>query len=354
MNKREKLLKMLRRQGYDEVLYTFALCPALEKIYRETTGSTLPYDEYYGFPWRELPHPVASDTDLTRFYPYHDTIDHSNTVIDEWGIGHRSTPSSMHMTQMLHPLNKAESVEELETYPLPVYREEDNTMIARRAKEIRDSGFAAVGQMQMTIWETAWYLRGMENLMMDMISEDEMAEVHLKRVEAGAISQAQMYARAGADIIYLGDDIGMQQSIMMSQPLYQTWIKPALTRVIRAAKEINPDVLIFYHSCGYIEPLIPDLIEAGIDVLNPIQPECMDFEKIHSLYGDVVSFHGTVGTQSTMPYGTKKDVFDAVEKHLRIAGPKGGLLIGPTHLLEPDVPWENVLYFMEACKAFQG
>ena len=351
MNPREKLLRILRRQGIDEVLYTFVFSPALEKKYRETTSSDLPYDAYYEFPWRELPYPIPTDTDLSRFLAYHGPIDPSNTEIDQWGIGHKSTPTSMHMTQMLHPLKDADDEEYIENYPMPHFIPELNQHIQPAAEKIREAGYASVGQLQMSIWETAWYLRGMENLMMDMMSEDPMAEVLLRRVEEEAIAQAQIYARAGADIIFLGDDIGMQHTIMMSIPLYQTWIKPALTRLIAAAKAINPEIIIFYHSCGYIEPFIEDLIEAGIDVLNPIQPECMDFEEIHQKYGDRISFHGTVGTQSTMPYGSREEIFRVVNKHLDIAGEKGGLLIAPTHMLEPDVPWENVMSFMDACKA---
>ena len=80
---------------------------------------------------------------------------------------------------------------------------------------------------------------------------------------------------------------------------------------------------MLYHSCGYVEPFIPHLMEAGVDVLDPVQPECMDFAKIHAEYGDVLSFHGTLGTQSTMPFGSPQDVRDVVFRNLDIAGAKG-------------------------------
>ncbi len=108
-----------------------------------------------------------------------------------------------------------------------------------------------------------------------------------------------------------------------------------------------------YHSCGYIEPYIPDLIECGIDILNPIQPECMDFSKLHSEYKDVLAFNGTLGTQTTMPFGTPDDVKNTVIKNLDIAGPDGGLCVCPTHLLEPEVPWENVAAYVTACKEYK-
>lgn len=114
----------------------------------------------------------------------------------------------------------------------------------------------------------------------------------------------------------------MQRTIMMSKNLYQTWLKPRLKKVVDAARAIRPDVIIFYHSCGFVEPFIEDLIEAGIDVLNPVQPECMDFGEIHAKYGDRLSFHGTIGTQTTMPFGTPEQVRAEVFRNLDIAGRK--------------------------------
>jgi len=217
---------------------------------------------------------------------------------------------------------------------------------------MKADGIACVGNMQCTIWETSWYIRGMENLMMDMMSDDPMAEILLDRVTEMSIRRAQLYTEVGADILFLGDDIGMQRSIMMSQDLYCTWLKPRLKRVIDAAKAINPEILVFYHSCGYIEPFIPHLIEAGIDVLNPVQPECMNVEKILKEYGDRLSFHGTIGTQSVMPFGTPEEVRANVKRNLDLAGDKGGLFVALSHLLEPEVPWENTKAYVEACRNY--
>jgi len=109
---------------------------------------------------------------------------------------------------------------------------------------------------------------------------------------------------------------------------------------------------VMYHSCGHVTPFIPLFIEAGIDVLNPVQPESMDFAAIHAQYGDKLSFHGVIGTQSVMPFGTPDKVKEKVWESLRIAGPRGGLFAAPTHLLEPEVPWENVEAYIQACREF--
>lgn len=185
-----------------------------------------------------------------------------------------------------------------------------------------------------------------------MMSEDEMAEFLLDKVTSLAVQRAEYFVETGAEILYFGDDVGMQRTVMMSKDLYQTWLKPRLKKVVDAARAIRPDVITFYHSCGFVEPFIEDLIEAGIDVLNPVQPECMDFGEIHAKYGDRLSFHGTIGTQTTMPFGTPEQVRAEVFRNLDIAGKKGGLLVSPTHLLEPEVPWENIRAYIQACRDY--
>ena len=99
--------------------------------------------------------------------------------------------------------------------------------------------------------------------------------------------------------------------------------------------------------------MIDSLIDAGVEILNPVQPECMEFSAINKHYGDRLSFNGTLGTQTTMPFGTPEEVRSVVFKNLEIAGPTGGLFCCPTHLLEPEVPWENVEAYVSACKEFR-
>jgi uroporphyrinogen decarboxylase len=139
---------------------------------------------------------------------------------------------------------------------------------------------------------------------------------------------------------------------MMDVGMWEEWLKPRLMKVIQAARAVNPDVLIFYHSCGYIIPFLEGLIEAGVDILNPIQPECMTFNEVHDLVGDRLSFWGTIGTQQVLPFGTADDVRKTVLSRLEKCGPKGGIVIGPTHLVEPEVPWENLMALKDAAREY--
>ena len=136
--------------------------------------------------------------------------------------------------------------------------------------------------------------------------------------------------------------------MILSPEIWRRWLKPRLGRVIKAAKEVNPEVICYYHSDGYIEPVIPDLIETGVEILNPIQPECMDPLAIKQRFGEALTLWGTIGTQALMPFGTAREVADTVKSRIRELGCNGGLVIAPTHLLEPEVPWENILALVDA------
>lgn len=140
---------------------------------------------------------------------------------------------------------------------------------------------------------------------------------------------------------------------MMSLEMYRLWLKPRLKRVIDAAKRIKKDIIIQYHSCGYVQPLIADWLEAGIDVLNPLQPECNDVARILDEYSGRLSFNGTIGTQTTMPFGSPEEVKAIVKRNLELAGSNGGLVCCPTHMLEPEVPWVNIEAYVEACRDFR-
>lgn len=354
MTPRENLLSLYRRQGYEYAPVSFGLCPSLHQTFKEVTGGQNDYGTYFGFPtgWIEGPRlPKREPVDWRQYYP--EGLKAGAGIDDVWGVAHEpGSEAAKHMTYMRHPMQHFTSIEEMMAYPFPDYAHATTDHMTAQVAAVHAKGLAATGGMACTIWETSWYVRSMEELMMDMLSDDEKATFLLDKVTETACYRAAAFAKAGVDLLDLGDDVGMQSRIMMSEELYREWLKPRLTRVIQAAKSIKPDIIVTYHSCGYVRPLINDLIEAGIDVLNPVQPECMDFAEIHAEFGDRLSFWGTIGTQTTMPFGTPEEVREMVFRNLEIAGDKGGLFCTPTHLLEPEVPWENIEAYVQACRDF--
>lgn len=355
MTNRENYFSIIRREGYEHMPAAFSWCDhlqknfsgELEKMKQEGTAPLAPLVYTQDMPCRT----ASVDT----FRSFYDQLKDGATI-DIYGVAHEpGSEAAMHMTYMRHPMEKFTTVAEMEQYPFPEFYETEE-LVNRKLEENnrhKAEDRIIVGDMQCTVWECAWYMRGMEILMMDMMTEEETATYLLDRVTDMAVQRAEFYAKTGADVLFLGDDIGMQKSIMMSEDLYCEWLKPRIKRVIDAARAINPNIFVFYHSCGYVEPFIPHFIDVGIDVLNPVQPECMDFKTVRDQYGDRISFHGTIGTQTTMPFGTPEEVRAEVVKNLNIAGEMGGLLVCPTHLLEPEVPWENIKAYLDACREYR-
>lgn len=358
----QDLLNLYKRRGYKKSPVGMTFCPSQEEEFSRRYPDAKSYQDYFEFPYRVIVDPgfgwafenkaliPERNVNWHSFYPEGFKY---GVKFDTWGIAHEDNPNSMHMTQMHHPMKKFDSTGQIEDYPWPDFTGVDFTSFAKQTKDIQAKGLAAFVWMECTIWETAWYLRGMDNLMLDMAMEDSKAIRLLDIITDKACYRAEKFAAMGVDILGLGDDIGMQETAMMSPEMYRQWLGPRLKRVIDVAKAIKPDILISYHSCGTATPLIPELIEAGIDILNPVQPECMDFKEIHKQFGDKISFNGTIGTQKLLPFGTPQQIRDEVSKNLDIAGETGGLFCCPTHVIEPDVPWENIEAYVLACRDYK-
>ena len=350
---RENLLNVFRKNSYRNVPVQFDLCPALCREFEKKTGSKLAYQEYFEFPMREIIFPDPEEIKKIDRYTYYRENLKKGTAFDAWGIAREpGSKAAAHMTRMRHPLKNIQTIVELKKYPFPDYTTVPESLISAQVESIHTHGLAAYGFLEMTVWETAWYLRDMTTLMMDMAIREENAYWLLDKVTEQSVIRASVFARAGVDVLKMGDDLGMQTSILMSIDHYRKFIKPRHKKIIESVKSINPNILIHYHSCGYVTPLIDDFIDIGVDILNPVQPESMDFAEIHKKYGDRLSFSGTLGTQTTMPFGTADEVRETVHRNLDIAGEKGGLLCCPTHMLEPEVPWENIMAYVEACRDY--
>jgi uroporphyrinogen decarboxylase len=352
MTPRENLLSLFRRQGYESAPPCFSLCPSLIEVFREKTGSAHSYADYFGFPWQSAPAPRLPDhAPPVDWAGYFNEPLFPGTTFSLWGVAHEpGGKAAKHMTRMRHPMAQFDSLEQFKSYPFPDFINADYSHLAEGIAEIHAKDLASTFVMGDMIWEAAWYMRGMNELMVDMAMDDEKAVFLLDKVTDLACFRAARYAEAGLDVLHTGDDVGMQSTMMMAPEFWRAWLKPRMSKVIRAAKNIRPEILFSYHSCGFIEPIIEDLIEIGVDILNPVQPECMEFSEVHASYGDRLSFWGTIGTQTTMPFGTPEDVASRVRHNLRIAGSQGGLFCTPTHLLEPEVPWANIVAYVKACR----
>jgi uroporphyrinogen decarboxylase len=279
-------------------------------------------------------------------------------VIGGCGRGHRkpaaeSVGAAYHMTEPLHPLSIVESVEQFESLPWPnVDDPEHYAPVPDRARQVQDGGRAAIGVAHCTIFEVAWGARGMDHLFMDLAEGNGIAEWLFDFFERRADRMVRAYARAGVDVVAFGDDVGTQRGMMMSVDMWREHLKPRLDRLIAAVREEQVgEPWIFYHSDGDIRDILDDLAEIGVQIINPMQPECMPIADVVADHKHHLGFWGMIGTQTTMPFGSPEDVRAAVAEVERFARDGASVVVSPTHMLEPDVPWENVEALVNAVQA---
>lgn len=266
------------------------------------------------------------------------------SYVDEWGIGFRRVPYTTpfgvgHYTEpVTHPLADDGAIDRY--VPPDPHRPE----LYRDAERVlRDYGdeYWIVGGAVTTIFETAEALRGFAQLMEDFLLDPDLAERILDIPFRYHLAAAETLTRMGVDMIWLGDDIGMQTGMLVAPATWRRFLKPRLAAVIAAIKAIDPDCVVAYHTDGMVWEVLPELVEIGVEVLNPIQPRCLDPVRLKREYGRTLSFWGSVDEQHTLPFGTPDQVRAEVRERLGTLGAGGGLIIGPAQHLQLDTPLEN-------------
>jgi uroporphyrinogen decarboxylase len=208
-----------------------------------------------------------------------------------------------------------------------------------------------VFQLGFSLYERAWTLRGMENLLMDMVLHPAFVDELLAAIADYNVAQVREALRFDIDGVYFGDDWGQQRGLQMGSRRWRRFIYPALTRMYGAVRDAGKFVLI--HSCGDVDELFDDLIGIGLNCFNPFQPEVMDVVALMEQYRGRLAFHGGLSTQRTLPYGSANDVVEETRR-LLAAGAQGGYIFAPAHDVEGDVPLENMLAFIDVVQAQEG
>jgi len=207
-----------------------------------------------------------------------------------------------------------------------------------------------VGATVTTIFETAWALRGYERLLTDFLTDADLADAVLDIPFRYHLRAAERLVRMGVDMIWIGDDVGGQASMIMAPETWRRFLKPLMAKFISTLKAINPALKVAYHSDGWFFPIIPELIEVGVDVLNPIQTRSMDPARLKKDFGERLCFWGSIDEQHTLPFGTPADVRAEVATRLSTLGRGGGLILAPSQHVQLDTPVENFLAMVEAVK----
>lgn len=199
-----------------------------------------------------------------------------------------------------------------------------------------------VFQIGFSLFERAWTLRGIENLMMDFIEHPGFVTELFEHIADYNIAQIRRALEFDTDAVYFGDDWGQQRGLLMGARHWRRFLLPVLTRMYGSVRQAGKFVMI--HSCGDVDELFEDLILAGVNCFNPFQPEVMDVYRLLPQYRGRLAFHGGLSTQRTLPCGSPDDVRAETRRLLEL-GRDGGYIFAPAHDVQGDVPLENMLAF---------
>lgn len=277
---------------------------------------------------------------------------------DEWGITHRRPkPDGLYYSAVRHPLSEAILTPQLiQHFPWPVTGDLRRIEgLRQQALTYRSQGKAVVLKGVMAgIFEMAQRVRGIENCLVDMASGGEGIDALLDQMLALKLGFWEMALPRLADVIDVvaeGDDYGSQAALLISPAMFRRLMKPRLKALFERIRQLAPGAKIFFHSCGSVRPLIPDLIELGVDILNPVQIGAAGMEPsaLKRDFGkDLVFWGGGIDTQTTLAHGAPQHVKDEVRRNVEALAHDGGYVFNPVHNIQADVPPENVLAMVEA------
>jgi uroporphyrinogen decarboxylase len=283
---------------------------------------------------------------------YQDIEIPENAIIGAEGVLH--IPGSIHhFTKTVSPLRNATTLDELEKFPWD-FLDTNNLSDEGMAKEVEYAhsiGLAATSWIGR-FYEDVWQIRGYEETLMDMLSDEDMADFMFDKYFAKNRYCAIAAAKAGADFIMCGDDVANQNNMMFSLDVWRHYQKSRWAKIYSEIKTINPDIKVWYHSDGNVSDIIGELIEIGVDILNPVQPECLDPFEVKKKYGKNITIDGAIGTQTVLPFGSPDDVRKAVKEAAEILGADGGYILAPSHVVEPEVSIENIKAFIDTAMEY--
>lgn len=277
---------------------------------------------------------------------------------DIWGVRRKPVKNQFgeYNEIVYYPLGEIKDVKELDDYPWPEIDWFDCSVIPSQIEKFDNHEQRWILTFGGGAFESPWYMRGLDKFLMDLVLDPELATGIIKRVTGFyiALTERVLDAAGGRiDMVLTGGDIGTQEGMMLAPELWRKHVLPWSTRLIQTYSKLG--VKSIYHSCGSIVPVIGDFINAGLDVLDPIQTRAkgMDPKFLKETFGNRLSFHGGVDVQHTLPYGTPEEVRRETENLIQILGKNGGYIMTGSHAIQPDTSPENIMAMYEAALGYR-
>ena len=276
---------------------------------------------------------------------------------DQWGVKRKldGEYATIHTYNMTNP-----TMDAILEYPWPNAETDfDFSTVREEAKALYEAGeYAVVGCMGSpgNLFEQCWCLRGMPQFFMDMGMRKDFAHALLRKVCDHRKENARLFLEQTGeyiDVIQCADDLAMQNGPFMSPAMYEEFIKPYQLELFEYIKSMTKAKL-YYHSCGAVTGILDDLIEVGVEILNPVQVSAtgMETDQLKKRFGDRLSFWGAIDTFQVLPNGSVSDVRSEVAKRIKDLGPGGGYVLGSVHNMQSDIPPENMMAMLEAAIEF--
>lgn len=364
MKPRERFYRIVEHEESDRVPLDFWITPAAYANVRDYLKITAPETQEWGImsSWKISEEMLRRlHLDFRRVYMKEASSFKSKTYPDgttDSEMGFRGKWFGPYWEVVHYPWADATEMKQIEEYewldPDDPSRMEG---VVEWAKQLHEKGDYAVIGMVGGPWGVfemcAHYMRGFDKFLVDLVEHTKLAEVMMDKCMNLALEMNRAFLdEVGQyiDVVQVGDDLGHQNGLIMSPAMYRRLVKPRHMRIYQDIHRRAPNVKILYHSCGAIEPMINDLIEVGVDILNPIQPlaKGMDSAELKKKYGSRLTFHGGIDLQHTMStQGTKNDLRAEVDRRLKALAPGGGYILAPAHNIQDDSTPEKIVYLYD-------
>lgn len=360
MRPRERVLAILNREPVDRIPVDLWHTPEIVDMLIQATGAS---DDF------EMWHRLNLDKIVWVFMDYRSEADETtgsqvgalaSGELTMWGAVLRDVEAgeARYQETTTPPLQGLTSLSELDDYPYwPDPDRFDYAAAVALAQKAREHDFAVIGPW-VSCFEIYSQLRGIEQSLMDLALDPALVEATLDRIETVQTEMMHRFLSEAAslvDLVFISDDIGGQNGLLMSPRMWRRHLRPRLTRWCDLIHSYG--VKVFYHTDGGVGPVIPELIEAGIDVLNPIQHACrgMELGQLAEKYGDQIIFHGGVDNQQVLPFGTVEDVRAETLRCLETLGAgREGYICCSCHNVQPGTPLANVMTMIETVQSWEG